>query len=150
VNTKQDIQEFMAQKTLAVAGASRDEKSFSAITMKELKTRGYRLLPVNPNAKTIGGEKCWPDLASLPEKVGGVLIFTKPEITEKIVRDAAAAGITRVWIQQGAQSEAAVRACKEKGLTTVSGKCVNMFAEPVSSIHGVHRWFAKVFGTMPK
>jgi len=149
MNAKQDIQEFMAQKTLAVAGASRDESSFSARTMKELKARGYRLLPVNPNAQSIGGEKCWPDLASLPEKVGGVLVLTKPEVTEKIVRDAAAAGITRVWIQQGAQSDAAIAACREKGMTAVWGRCVNMFAEPVGSLHGVHRWFAKVFGALP-
>ena len=112
--------------------------------------KGYRIIPVNPNAESIGGEKCYPDLAAIPDKVGAVLVVTPSAQSEKIVRDAVAAGITRVWLQQGAQSDAAVVACKENKLTAVSGRCIMMFAEPVSSIHGVHRWFAKVFGTLPK
>jgi hypothetical protein len=82
--------------------------------------------------------------------VGGVLVVTPPSQSEKIVHEAAAQGISRVWLQHGAQSDAAVAACVEHGLSAVSGKCIMMFAEPVSSIHGVHRWFAKVFGTLPK
>ena len=150
VNTKQDIQEFLAQKTLAMAGLSRDENAFSARTSKELKARGYRVLPVNPKAERIAGEQCYANLAALPEKVGGVLVFTPPSETEKVVREAAALGITRVWLQQGAESPAALSACREKGLTTVSGKCILMFAEPVASFHSVHRWFAKLFGQVPK
>jgi predicted CoA-binding protein len=150
MNSRQDIQDFLAQKTLAIAGFSRDEKSFSANVAKELRSKGYRLLPVNPNAKSIGGETCYPNLASLPEKVGGVVVFTKPDQSESVVRDALAAGITRVWLQQGAQSEAAIALGKEKGMQVVAGKCIMMFAEPVTSIHSMHRWFAKVFGQLPK
>jgi hypothetical protein len=150
MNTKADIQDFLSQKTIAMAGLSRDEKSFSATVNKELKARGYRVLPVNPAAESIAGEKCYPSLAALPEKVGGVVVFTQPAETEKVVRDAAAQGIPRVWIQQGAQSQAAVDFCVGNGLQLVSGKCILMFAEPVSSLHGVHRWFAKVFGQLPK
>jgi hypothetical protein len=150
MNTKQEIQDFLAQKTLAMAGLSRDEKSFSASVNKELKAKGYRVLPVNPNAQSIAGEKCYPSLAALPEKVGGVVVFTPPAQTEKIVREAAEQGIRRVWLQRGAESGAALAAGREKGLSVVSGKCILMFAEPVGSIHGVHRWFAKVFGQLPK
>ena len=150
MNTKHDIQEFLSQKTIAMAGLSRNEKSMSASVNKELQAKGYRVLPVNPAAATINGEKCYPSLAALPEKVGGVLVFTQPAESEKVVRDAAAQGITRVWLQQGAQSEAAVAFCLQKGMQVVSGKCIMMFAEPVSSVHGVHRWFAGVFGRLPK
>jgi predicted CoA-binding protein len=150
MNTKQDVQDFLAQKTLAIVGLSRDEKAMSGNVNKELKAKGYRMLPVNPNAESIAGEKCYPSLAALPEKVGGVLVFTPPSQTEKVVREAAALGITRVWLQQGAQSDAALAACREKDLQTVSGKCIMMFAEPVATFHGVHRWFAKVFGQLPK
>ncbi len=150
MNSKQDVQDFLAQKTIAMAGLSRDEKSFSATVNRELKGKGYKVLPVNPAAESIGGEKCYPSLSALPEKVGGVVVFTPPAETEKVVRDAAAQGITRVWLQQGAQSEAAVAFCLQKGMQVVSGKCIMMFAEPVSSLHGVHRWFAKVFGQLPK
>ncbi len=150
MNTLADIKDFLSQKTIAMAGLSRDEKAFSANIKKELVAKGYRIVPVNPNAENIGGEKCYPNLAAIPGKVGAVLVVTQPAQSEKVVRDAAAAGITRVWLQQGAQSDAAIVACKEKGLTAVWGRCVMMFAEPVSSIHGMHRWFAKVFGTLPK
>jgi hypothetical protein len=105
---------------------------------------------VNPNATTIGGEPCYPSLAALPEKVEGVLVVTPPTQSEMVVRDAAAQGIKRVWVQLGAHSPAAQTACAELGMTAVSGKCIMMFAEPVTSIHGMHRWFAKVFGQLPR
>jgi len=150
MNTLREIKDFLSQKTIAMAGLSRDEKASSRSVRKELLAKGYRVLGVNPNAEMIAGEKCYPNLAALPEKVGGVLVFTRPSETEKVVREAAAQGITRVWVQLGAQSEAALAVCQEKGLSTVYGKCIMMFAEPVTSIHGVHRWFAKVFGQIPK
>jgi uncharacterized protein len=150
LNTKKEIQDFLSQKTIAMAGLSRNEKAMSSAVNKELKAKGYRVLPVNPAAESIGGEKCYPSLAALPEKVGGVVVFTSPAETEKVVRDAAAQGINRVWLQQGAQSEAAVAFCLQQGMQVVSGKCIMMFAEPVSSFHGVHRWFAGVFGQLPK
>jgi uncharacterized protein len=150
MNTLSDIKDFVSQKTIAMAGLSRNDKAFSSNIRKELAARGYKIIPVNPNAESIGGEKCYANLAAIPDKVGGVLIVTAPAQSEKIVRDAAAAGITRVWLQQGAQSDAAVAACREKGMTAVSGRCIMMFAEPVTSIHGVHRWFAGIFGTLPK
>jgi predicted CoA-binding protein len=149
MNTKQDIQEFLSQKTIAMAGLSRDEKSTSASIKKELQAKGYKILAVNPNASSIGGETCYTSLSALPEKVGGVLVVTGPAQSEKVVREAAKLGINRVWVQLGAQSPEAAAACAERGMAAVSGKCIMMFAEPVTSIHGVHRWFAKVFGTLP-
>ncbi len=150
MNTQADIKDFLSQKTIAMAGLSRDPKAFSANIKKELTTKGYRIIPVNPNAESIGGEKCYATIAAIPEKIGGVLVVTSPAQSEKVVRDAAAAGVTRVWLQQGAQSDAAVVACKENGLTAVWGRCILMFAEPVTSIHSMHRWFAKLFGGLPK
>jgi predicted CoA-binding protein len=149
MNTKQDIQEFLSQKTIAMAGLSRDEKSTSASIKKELQSKGYRILAVNPNASSIGGETCYPSLSALPEKVGGVLVVTGPSQSGKVVSEAAKLGINRVWVQLGAQSPEAAAACAAPGMAAVNGKCIMMFAEPVSSIHGVHRWFAKVFGTLP-
>ena len=105
---------------------------------------------MNPNAENIGGEKCYPSVAALPEKVGGVLVFTPPSQTEKVVREAAAAGIRRIWIQQGAQSDAAIEFCRQKGLEAVSGQCILMFVEPVASFHGFHKWVKGLFGRLPK
>lgn len=150
MNTLQDVKDILAQKTIALAGLSRDEKSFSATISRELKARGHTVLPVNPKATSIGGETCYARIADLPKGVGAVLVCTQPSESERIVRDAAAKGITRIWLQQGAQSPQAIAACSEYGMTAVHGRCVLMFAEPVGSIHGVHRWFAKVFGQLPR
>ncbi len=149
MNTKQDIQDFLSQKSLAVVGLSRDPKAGSAGMARELRSKGYRLIPVNPNAAEIGGEKCYPSMAAVPEKVGGALFFTPPAATEKAVREAVDAGVRRIWIQQGAQSPEAIAFCKEKGLPAVTGQCVLMFAEPVTSIHSFHRWVKKLFGGLP-
>ncbi len=150
MNTKQEIEGFVSQKVLAMAGLSRNPKSTSAAMRRELQNKGYRILGVNPHAASIEGTPCYPDLASLPEKVGGVLVLTPSSQSEQVVREAAAQGIARVWVQMGAHSPAAEAACREKGLQAVSGKCIMMFAEPVTSVHSFHRFFAKMFGQLPR
>ncbi len=145
----QEVKDFLAEKKLALAGMSRNDKSFSAAVYKELGAKGYTLYPINPNAETIAGTTCYPNISALPEQVGGVLILTQPAVTAQVVRDAAAAGIDRIWIQQGAESKEAIDFCKEKNLKTVTGQCILMFAEPVASFHGFHRWLKKVFGRLP-
>ncbi len=150
MDTKKDIEGFLAQKTVAIAGASRDPRSFSASAMRELTAKGYTVIPVNPNAESVGGQKCYPGLSKLPQKPGGVVLFTPPAQTAKVVREAVAAGITRIWIQQGAQSEEALAFCREKDLPAITRQCILMYLEPVGSIHGVHRWVKKLFGGMPK
>jgi uncharacterized protein len=149
MNTRQDIQDFIAQKTVAVVGMSRAPQSFSVNAAKELRSKGYRIFPVNPNATEIHGEKCYPSLGALPEKVGGALVVTPPAATEKAVREAFEAGVPHLWIQQGAESKEALAFCKEKNLKAVSGHCILMFAEPVGAFHRVHRWFKNLFGGLP-
>ena len=150
MNTRRDIEGFVAQKTLAIVGMSRAPQSFSANAAKELKAKGYRILPVNPNAAEIQGEKCYPSLAALPEKVGGVLFLTPPAATEKALREAVEAGLAHFWIQQGADSPEAIHFCKEKNLSAVTGHCILMFAEPVGYFHKIHRFFKGLFGGLPK
>jgi predicted CoA-binding protein len=132
MNTQDDVRGFLAEKTLAIAGISRDEKSYSRSTYKKLSSKGYLVLLVNPNAGEIEGETCYPSLTALPRKVGGVILFTPPAETEKVVREAAGLGIKRLWIQQGAESDAALQFCREKGLAVVSGQCILMFPEPAA------------------
>lgn len=150
MNTRQDIERFVAEKTLAIVGMSRKPHSFSANAAKELRTKGYRLFAVNPGTAEIEGETCYPSLAELPEKVGGVLFVTPPAATEQAVRDAVESGVSCLWIQQGAQSHAALAYCEGKDVNVVSGHCILMFAEPVRSIHLVHRWFKALVGGVPK
>ena len=111
---------------------------------------GYTLYPIHPQAETIEGERCFPNLGALPEPVDGVLVVVPPAQTEQVVRDAAAAGIRRVWMQQGAESPAAIQFCKENGINAVHGECILMFAEPAAWFHRAHRWVWKLLGKLPK
>jgi uncharacterized protein len=150
VTRKADVDDFIAQKTLALVGVSRKKTKFGNAIYTELKKRGYRVYPVNAYMETYEGDPCYKDLKTLPEPVGGVLISVHPDKTEQVVKDAATAGIKRVWIQQGSRSDAAVNACKENNMTYVSDECILMFLEPVGSIHKFHRWIRKLFGKLPK
>lgn len=85
----------------------------------------------------------------MPAQADGVLVVVPPSATEQVVRDAAAAGIHRVWMQQGSESEQAIRFCKEHGMNVVHGECILMFAEPAATVHRFHKWVWKVLGKLP-
>ena len=147
---KKSIDEFLSSKRLAVVGASRSERKFGNSAFKELKAKGYSVYPVNPYAKTISGEDCYSSLSELRGKVDGALVAVKPEQSEKVVREAASAGIRRIWLQQGSESDAAIRFCEEYGLNVVYGQCILMFAEPSAFFHRMHKGVNKIFGKLPK
>ena len=148
--TKAAIDRFVEGRTLAMVGVSARGKGFGHAAYKELKQRGYRVLPVHPAAATIQGDPCWRTLAELPEQVDRVLVMVEPRAAEQVVREAAAAGARQVWLQQGAESAAAIRFCEENGLELVHGHCILMFAEPTGSFHRVHRWIWNLLGKVPK
>jgi len=150
MTSKSTVDDFLAQRTLAVVGVSRDPKAFANGAYKELKAKGYRLLPVNPHMETFGGEPCYPSLKALPESPGGALILVAPAQAEGVVQDAAAAGIERVWMQQGAESEAAIKFCQANGISEVHGECILMHAPNTASFHKMHRWVWGVLGKLPK
>jgi predicted CoA-binding protein len=150
MTSKAIVEEFVAQRTWAVVGASRDRKKFGNMAYRNLKTKGYRLFPVNPNAEEIEGDRCYPNLKALPERVDAVLIVTPPAETERIVRDAAEANMRRVWMQQGAESDAAVKFCEASGITEVHGQCIMMFARDTGFGHRAHRWVWGMLGKLPK
>lgn len=150
MTTKTAIDDFVAQRKLALVGVSRSGKKFGNIAFKALKEKGYRVFPIHPHVKSIAGERCYPNLQSLPEPVEGVLVVVPPVEAENVVRDAATAGIRRVWLQQGAESQAAIRFCEEHDIAVTHGECVLMFAPPVTSVHKWHRWTCKLFGKLPQ
>ncbi len=150
MTSKARVNEFLAQKTIAVVGVSRSGKGFGNSAAAELKAKGYRVYPVNPNAQTIDGEPCYPSLSALPGRADGVLIVVPPDETEQVVRDAFKAGIRNVWMQQGAESDTAIRFCKEHEMSVVHGECVLMFAEPAHWFHRAHRFVKGLSGQLPK
>jgi len=148
--TKAAIDRFVEGRTLAMVGVSAGGKGFGNAAYKELKQRGYRVFPVHPSATTIQGDPCWRTVAEIPEKLERLLVMVAPEAAEQVVRDGAAAGVTQVWLQQGAESPSAVRFCEEQGLGLVHGHCILMFAEPTASFHRFHRWLWNLFGKIPR
>jgi len=149
MTTMAAITKFLDQKTLAIVGVSRSEKKFSYSLYKSLKGKGYQIFAVNPNTNSIDGESCYGNIQSLPQPVNGVVIVVPPNQTEKVVKEAAAAGINHIWIQQGAESDDALDFCKESGINVIHKQCILMFAEP-SFPHNCHRFVWKVLGKLPK
>jgi len=146
MNIQETIEDFVAQRALALVGISRDPRKFGNVVFKELKSRGYRVYPLHRVAQFIQDERCYPNLQSLPEPVGGMIIVVPPKETEAVVREASLAGIRRIWMQQGAESEEAIRFCRENGLDVIYGRCILMHAPRVTSFHRLHRFFSRITG----
>lgn len=125
------ITDFLAQRTLAVVGVSRDPEKFGYRVWKNLREKGYRVHAVNPKVTEIDGAPCYPSLAALPEPVGGAVLVVPPAVSEPIIREAAAAGIRRVWMQLDAESPAAIASAEKLGLSVVHDACVMLLSRPL-------------------
>jgi len=150
MTSKAAVADFVSQRKLAVVGVSRKKMKFGNLAFRELKRKGYKLFPVHPHAEQLEGERCSASLAALPEPVDGLLVIVPPAQAEQVVREAAAAGIRRVWLQQGAGSPAAIRFCEDNGISVVHGECILMFAEPAAWYHRAHRWVWGLLGKLPR
>lgn len=116
--------------------------------LRELVKRGYQVSVVHPKVAEIDGVRCVPSVSALPDDVGGLVLVVPPEQTEKLVREAAALGIRHIWMQQGAESSAAIELCGANGIDLVHGQCILMFAEP-AGIHRFHHFIWKLLGKLP-
>lgn len=125
------IKEFLRQRVFAVIGASRDPKKYGHQVYLDLKRKGYKTYPVNPHAAEILGDRCYPDLISLPEKPDVVDIVVPPEVTENIVEECKKLGIKRIWMQPGSESQAALGFCRKNGMKALHGVCVILESEKV-------------------
>ncbi len=90
--------EFLSLKNIAVAGVTRKPGSTANIIYKRLKETGHNVYPVNPNTNTFEGVKCYPAIKSVTENIDGVVIVTKPSVTEKIVKECVEKGVRRIWM----------------------------------------------------
>jgi predicted CoA-binding protein len=149
--TKAMIDDFISQRSLAIVGVSRKDKNkFGNNAFRELKEKGYELTLVHPSGEIIEGQQSYPSLKDLPVKVDGVVVVVPPDQTEKVVREAHEAGINRVWMQQGAESQAAIQYGEENGMSVIHGRCILMFAQPMKFFHKPHRWVMGLLGQLPK
>lgn len=119
------IDEFLEGGPFAVVGASRDRSKFGNRVLRAYLAEGRRAYPVNPNAEIVEGLRAHPDLASLPERIHGISVITPPDVTERVIEEAIAAGIRHVWLQPGAESGPAVRRAEAAGISLVwGGPCI--------------------------
>ncbi len=113
-------------RTIAVVGLSADWYRPSYFAAKYMQEHGFRVIPVNPKYDEILGERCYPDLKSIPEQVDIVDVFRKPNDCVPIAHDAVAIGAKVLWLQIGVINDEAKRIAEAGGLEVVMDRCVKI------------------------
>ncbi|MGE5641483.1 MAG: CoA-binding protein [Byssovorax cruenta] len=125
MNNDKDMKDILlSTKTIASVGLSGNQEKESYWIASYLKDQGYRIIPVNPTAPEILGEKAYPDLESVPEKIDVVQVFRRPEDVPPVVEAAIKAGAKVVWMQEGIVNEEAAQRAREAGLQVVMDACM--------------------------
>ena len=112
--------------TLAVVGLSANWYRPSFFAAKYMQEHGYRIIPVNPAYEEVLGEKCYPSLKDIPEKVDMVDCFRKSEDIEPLAEQAIEIGAKVLWLQLGVINEKAAKMARDAGLEVVQDRCVKI------------------------
>jgi uncharacterized protein len=110
--------------TIAMVGASSDPEKSSNGIMRKLQSVGYRVIPVNPTETEILGERSYPSLLDIPERIDIVDVFRRAEDTPTIADDAVTIGAKALWLQSGIANEDAAARARAGGLTVVMDACI--------------------------
>jgi len=150
------VNDFLAQKRIAVAGVSRNNNHHPAgnLIYRRLKATGHAVFPVNPHMQTYEGDRCYPDLRSIPGGVDAVVVVTRPEITRQIVHECHEAGVRRVWMHQSLSkgtsvSPDAVEYCHQHDIMVIAGACPMMYGGHADFGHTCMRWILRLTGRLP-
>lgn len=146
--TQKNIDDFLSQKKIAVAGASAKKQNFGNSAIQELKKKGYTVFPLHPDAETVEGLTCFKKVEELPSDVTSVYIATNKKHTNCILTDSYKKGIRHFFVQQMSDDENTLSAAGDSNLIT--GQCFFMHLAPVRGIHRFHRSIKKLFGKLPK
>lgn len=120
-----DFKEMLTRyKNIAVVGLSPDPEKPSHEVAAYLKRAGFRIIPVNPACREILGERCYPTLADVPDRVDIVDVFRRSEFLPEIVEQAVAKGARVVWMQEGIVNQAAAARAEAAGLAVVMDRCL--------------------------
>jgi predicted CoA-binding protein len=149
----QSIAECLVGRRIAVVGVSRTKGQFANAILLRLLELGYEAVLVNPHAAELEGQPSYPDLASVPGAIDGVMIVTDPEVSGTIVRQAGELGIRRVWFHRafgvGSVSEDALAACRTAGIDPIVRGCPLIYLDP-DIPHRFFRWVLELQGSMPR
>jgi uncharacterized protein len=141
------ITDFFGQERLAIVGVSRNEKEYSRLVFRELRDRGYDVVPINPEAKELEGVRCYASVSEVTPTVAGALVLLPAATVEAAVRDCVEAGIRRIWLRN--DEPAARELCQREGIALVSGYCPFMFLSDTAFFHKCHAFGLKLAGKYP-
>ena len=121
----QELKELLTNaSTIAIVGASSNPDKASLGIMQKLQRAGYKVVPVNPRETEILGERSYPSLIDVPERIDIVDVFRRAEDTPAIADDAATIGAKALWLQTDITSEDAAARAKAGGLAVVMDLCI--------------------------
>ena len=124
INSAETIRRILEEcRTIAVVGLSSDSWRPSNSVSAYMRRVGYRVIPVNPNETEVFGEKAYPDLFAVPEKIDLVDVFRRPAEAGKAVDEAIAIGAKAVWLQEGVVDKNAAQRALDAGLLVVMDRC---------------------------
>ncbi|MDT7602084.1 MAG: uncharacterized protein QOF61_81 [Acidobacteriota bacterium] len=125
INSPQAIKQILEEcKTIAVVGLSSNPMRPSNNVSDFMQRKGYRIIPVNPHETEVLGERAYPTLADVPEKIDLVDIFRRSEEAGEAVDEAISIGARAVWLQEGVIDTAAARRAQDAGLLVVMDRCI--------------------------
>ncbi|MFC4601957.1 CoA-binding protein [Cohnella hongkongensis] len=125
--SREEIKRILEQSaTIAVVGLSDDPSKTSYMVSEAMQRKGYRIIPVNPNATVILGEKAYASLKDVPEPVDIVNVFRRPEHTPPIAKEAVEIGAKTLWLQLGILNEETGAIAAEGGLRVVMDRCIKV------------------------
>ncbi len=120
-----EFKEFLDKKNvIAVVGASDNREKYGNIIYRDLRDAGYKVIPINPKADFVEGDKCYHSISDVPVKIDVVNTVVPPHITEQIVEECKKLGIGKVWMQPGSESHKAIIFCKDNNIDVVYENCI--------------------------
>lgn len=144
---------FLDGKRIVVAGVSRSGTAPANAIFRRLRDTGHEVIPVNPNAPEVEGERCYPDVRSVPGPIHGVMVVTHPSVSVDVARAALERGVKHIWFHRsfgsGSVSSEALQMCRDGGVEPVEGGCPLMYCRPVDPGHGLFRWWLRLRGRIP-
>ncbi len=117
------ISDFVDRRVWAIVGASQDQRKYGNRVYRSMRDAGYTVYPVNPRGGELEGARVYPSLADLPQAPEVIDLVVPPSVTEKVVKEAHELGLTRIWMQPGAESETAIAYCREHAMEVIYDAC---------------------------
>jgi len=120
------VKDFLEQKRFAVVGSFRNKSKYAYQILVDLADKGYEVFPVNPGIQEVEGKACYKRISDVTGDIDVANLVTPPLATEEIVQECLRKGIKRVWLQPGAESEAAIQFCHDNNIRVIHSMCVMM------------------------